>query len=241
MGFFDIFDDVLNTLNDISGSGRSREQREYERKLNEAGSLGNVFENAEKYDVDIFDHKESNGYIKNNNDFISKQLNLVNANFDARVFMTWAKNLFSAVASVRSRAELPSDMRAFVSKDFDFEGCNIRVDSFSACYMHLYRREGENELLQVYISVLDKPGISDREAKRYFMRFFRPSQFRIEDMRKVKISACPNCGAPVKFKRGDTEQCAYCGHYVTFEEYGWQLTEIEPITEDTVIENIGEI
>jgi uncharacterized Zn finger protein (UPF0148 family) len=59
------------------------------------------------------------------------------------------------------------------------------------------------------------------------------------DCRRVKTTACPNCGAPVFFKRGNTEKCQYCGQYVMFEEYGWQMYEIEEITADTYIDNVG--
>ena len=205
-----------------------------------AGSLESIFESAKENGIDLFDASENNGYVKNNNEEIQKHLSFINPNFSARDFVDWAKLVFKEVTQVNDRNALDREIIGCVDKEFDFS--SVKVDSvygFSVSYLHLFKRTEDTEILQACISVLESAYQSDREAKRYFMRFKRPSQFKIVEMRRVKTTACPSCGAPVFFGNSSSAKCSYCGQYVTFQEYGWTLFEVEKITADTQINNMG--
>lgn len=232
MGFMDFIERLIyNSAED-----------ETKDKINmiEAGSMESIFNKASQMGIDLFDGTENNGYIKNNNEEIGKHLSFVNPHFDSREFIKWAQKLFKAAAKTQGWETLDGEVKPFIDKNFNFSKINMdKIFSFSVSYLHLYMRDGDNEVLQVYIAVMDKAGMSDTEARRFFLRFKRPSQFKIVEMRRVKTTACPNCGAPVFFKRGNMEKCGYCGQYVTFEEYGWLLCEAEEITPQTEINNIG--
>ncbi|GEM_PF-6593518 len=236
--------DYIRLLDGLLGRFLSRGQREeaeYKIEKIEAGSLETMFNKAMENGIDIFDPKESNGYVKNNSALIEKQLSLVNPNFSAKEFIRWAQRIFTDLCRAESWNDLNDEIKPFVEKDFDFSSVGLKDSfGFSVSYLHLYQRVGDNEILQAYLSTLNQGQSDDRKARRFFMRFKRPSQFKIVDMRRVKTTACPNCGAPVFFSRGNTEQCGYCGQYVTFEEYGWLLAQAEEITADAQINN-GEI
>jgi hypothetical protein len=216
---------------------KSKKNSELRDKLEmiDAGSLDTIFNKAESMGIDLFDDpRESNGYVKNNNAEIEKVICAISPYFNARAFVRTSQQIFKEVASARTVEELSGEVALYVDRYFDFSAVEIdRIENFSASYLHLYKRQNGNEILQVYIS------FNDSNIHRFFMRFKRKSQFEVVDCRRVKTTACPNCGAPVFFKRGNTEKCRYCGQYVMFEEYGWQMYEIEKITADTYIDNVG--
>ncbi len=231
--------DIMDYLNGVIYRSASDETKDKIEKIN-AGSLESVFNTAAEHGIDLFGGEESNGYIKNNNETIAKYLSFVNPNFSAREFIDFAQRLFKSVASVQGWEALDNEVKPFVSKDFNFMDIHIEKPvNFSVSYLHLYMREDDIETLQVCLSVNDRINGDDRNAARYFLRFKRPSQFKVVEMRRVKTTACPNCGAPVLFRKGNMEQCGYCGQYVTFEEYGWLLAEAELITKATQINNVG--
>ena len=222
---------------------RNNEERRYENDMHKASSLASLIESAQKNGIDIFDPNESTGYVKNNNEQIKKFLSTVNPNFDLRTFMEWVKRVFAVVGTTPAYAELDESIKPYVDEKFDFSSFQLDRDNFtfSASYLHLYIRgfkTGE-EILQVFVSTKDADPYTADTPNRYFVRFKRPAQFKIQDYRRVKSIVCPYCGAPVVFTRGDSEECPYCKHYVVFEEYQWKLFEIEKITADTVIDNWG--
>lgn len=233
MGFLDF----LSGLNDMaSGSDEARDKIE---RIN-AGSMTSFIETAKKNGIDIFDPVENNGYIRNNNKTITEYLARVNPSFNAKHFVKWAQTVFKEITVADSYAALPEEIKPYVSEKLDFSKVTVEdISCFYVTFLHLYKLIGNEDLLQVCCSVTDREGVSDRQAKRFFLRFMRRSQFKIVDLRRVKTTECPNCGGPVFFKRGDTSKCPYCGQYVTFEEYGWVLREIEEVTASTVIENRG--
>lgn len=217
-----------------------KEEAEYKIEKIDAGSLENLLGKTMENGIDIFDPHENNGYVKNNNEMIEKHLSFINPNFNAKEFIKWAQRIFRDIVNVQGWESLMPDVKPFVDKSFDFLSVKVsKVFDFSVSYLHLYMRSGDEEILQACIAVMENSSSSDREARRFFLRFKRPSQFKVVDMRRVKTTACPNCGAPVFFKRGNVEQCGYCGQHVTFEEYGWLLAEAEEIKADTEINNIG--
>lgn len=233
MGFFDFLSDLMN---DPSNRSETRDKIE---KIN-AGSIAHFIETAEKNGIDIFDPVENNGYIKNNNKMISDCLKVTSPSFDAKSFVKWAQGIFKAITVADSYIALPEEFKPYISENLDFQKVTVEdIADFSVAFLHLYKRLGDDEMLQVCTSVTDSEGASDRQAKRFFLKFMRKSQFKIVDMRRVKTTECPNCGGPVMFNRGNTSKCPYCGQYVTFEEYGWVLKEIEEVTQATVIENRG--
>ncbi len=205
-----------------------------------AGSLERAFEIAEKNGINLLEGEEVNGYVKNNNKQIADYLAFVTPNFNPKQFVEWTQMLFTAVAKADSYNVLDEGIKPFVNKDFEFESTALPEKFvFSICYLHLFSNKNGNELLQVYITVMDSALQGDRNAEKYFVRFTRPSQFKVVDMRRVKTTSCPNCGGSVVFIRGNTAKCEYCDQLITFEEYGWTLWEIEKITEDTEIINFG--
>ena len=233
MGFLDF----LSELNGMATN--SDEARDKIERIN-AGSMASFIETAEKNGIDIFDPVENNGYIKNNNKMISDYLSMVNPSFNVKNFIRWAQNVFKEITVADSYAALPVEIKPYVDAKLDFSKVTVEdISDFSVSFLHLYKRIGDDEMLQVCTSVTDRDGVSDRQARRYFLRFMRKSQFKVVEMRRIKTTECPNCGGPVFFKRGDTSKCPYCGQFVTFEEYGWVLKEIEEVTPATVVENRG--
>jgi DNA-directed RNA polymerase subunit RPC12/RpoP len=247
MNFFNLFFKLIIRLTESKYS-RNRELRD-SIDMRNAGSLLHILSNADTLEG-VFEPEESNGYVKNNNDVIAKKLSTVNPNFDVKEFVKLSQQILQAVSQNEHRYELASELSAYVSDSFDFASVRLNgIFAFSSSYLHLYSRQGVNEVLQVYVTVIESGTQSDKDARRFFMRFRRRSQFQFMDGRRVKTTSCPNCGAPVLFQDGDTAKCEYCGQYVVFEkvthqmyeidEYGWKLYEVEEISKDTYIDNIG--
>ena len=55
----------------------------------------------------------------------------------------------------------------------------------------------------------------------------------------VSCAYCPNCGAPMKVTSAG--QCEYCGSVITTGEFGWVLSNLDSVKQNTVLNEQGVI
>lgn len=184
-----------------------------------------------------------------NSENIASRIHHIDPDFSAEKFNTWAKEVFLQLQQAWTAKDWKV-IRTLESENL-FNQHKQQLDEYirkgqtnvmerigiKHCSIVGFKIDGDKELITVALNAVLRDYIIEDATKKvlegdpkrdwymkYTMVFSRKAGMKTETGNGVKITNCPNCGAPTEIT--SSGQCPYCGSVITTDKHNWVLTDI---------------
>lgn len=186
-----------------------------------------------------------------------EELMALDPNFSKPNFLSRASTIFVTLQNAWTGKDWPS-IRPFESdqlfyqhqqqlEEFKKKGQTNVVEDISILSTKLekFSKDGQNQYLTVILQARYKDYVIDDDSGKvikgdadrrylmtYRMTFQRKLDAKTDDNDNMRVTQCPNCGANISIQQNGV--CEYCGSSVTSGAYQWVLTNLQPISQQTL-------